>query len=104
MTETQKKKKTTNRQIFRSYYSPFLAQMLPRGYKIHHSSSLSVADSSSSSLASFSSPEPSSSALASSPSSSADPPSRAQIEYSPSHFEELNQNGQRSLQMGSQCH
>src|ERR1044072_2685707 len=100
---TDKQTKPT-RKLQNIYYSPFLAQMLPRGYKIHHSSSLSVADSSSSSLASFSSPEPSSSALASSPSSSADPPSRAQIEYSPSHFEELNQNGQRSLQMGSQCH
>src|ERR1044072_208979 len=56
------------------YYSPFLAQKLPRGYKIHQSSSLVVAVSSSSSLPSFSSAEPSS-ALDSSSSSSVDPSS-----------------------------
>src|ERR1044072_6687699 len=55
-------------------YSPFLAQKLPRGYKIHQSSSLVVAVSSSSSFSSFSLAEPSS-ALDSSSSSSVEPSS-----------------------------
>src|ERR1044072_1204120 len=81
--------KQTPEPYYYYYFSPFLAQKLPRGYKIHHSSSLVVAMSSSSSLPSFSAADPSST-LESSSSSSVEPSSSP---FSASGFSTLTPSG-----------